>query len=85
MLPVKSMSTGSFRSQVNIVCQNPKYTHYLKEKGKHTTKQGKYHTTDHQRYQCKHCKTYFMETKGTPLYRKHLTKQQITNICKHLV
>jgi hypothetical protein len=26
-----------------------------------------------------------METKGTPLYRKHLTKQQITNICKHLV
>jgi hypothetical protein len=26
-----------------------------------------------------------METKGTPLYRKHLTEQQITNICKHLV
>ena len=26
-----------------------------------------------------------MQTKGTPLYRKHLTEQQITNICKHLV
>ncbi|MDR2203950.1 MAG: hypothetical protein LBE76_06610 [Nitrososphaerota archaeon] len=26
-----------------------------------------------------------METKGTPLYRKHLTEQQITTICKHLV
>ncbi|MDR2203903.1 MAG: hypothetical protein LBE76_06370 [Nitrososphaerota archaeon] len=32
-----------------------------------------------------HCKTYFMETKGTPLYKKHLTEQQIINICKHLV
>ncbi|MDR1992153.1 MAG: hypothetical protein LBQ98_01425 [Nitrososphaerota archaeon] len=32
-----------------------------------------------------HCHTYFMETKGTPLYRKHLTEQQITTICKHLV
>jgi hypothetical protein len=26
-----------------------------------------------------------METKGTPLYHKHLTKSEITNICKHLV
>jgi len=26
-----------------------------------------------------------MQTKGTPLYKKHLTQQQITNICKHLV
>ncbi len=26
-----------------------------------------------------------METKGTPLYRKHLTEPEILNICKHLV
>jgi ClpP class serine protease len=26
-----------------------------------------------------------METKGTPLYRKHLSEQEIINICKHLV
>jgi len=26
-----------------------------------------------------------METKGTPLYRKHLSKPEIINICKHLV
>ena len=26
-----------------------------------------------------------METKGTPLYRKHLSKSEIINICKHLV
>jgi transposase-like protein len=72
-------------NHATLVCQNPKCTHYLKEKDKHIIKQGKYHTTNHQRYQCKHCHTFFMETKGTPLYRKHLTEQQITNICKHLV
>ena len=26
-----------------------------------------------------------METKGTPLYRKHLSEDEILNICKHLV
>ena len=26
-----------------------------------------------------------METKGTPLYRKHLSETEIINICKHLV
>ena len=26
-----------------------------------------------------------METKGTPLYRKHLSESEIINICKHLV
>ena len=26
-----------------------------------------------------------METKGTPLYRKHLSESEIVNICKHLV
>jgi ClpP class serine protease len=26
-----------------------------------------------------------METKGTPLFRKHLSEPEIINICKHLV
>ena len=26
-----------------------------------------------------------METKGTPLYRKRLSEDEISNICKHLV
>jgi len=79
------MPRGRHRSQNNVVCQNPKCIRYLKQKDKHITKAGKYKTTNHQRYHCHHCNTYFMETKGTPLYRKHLTEQQITNICKHLV
>jgi len=82
---VKNVLKEKPKNQNDVVCQNPKCTHHLKKQDKHIVKQGKYHTTGHQRYQCLHCKTYFMETKGTPLYRKHLTEQQIVNICKHLV
>jgi transposase-like protein len=78
------MTKGRHRSKVEVVCQNPKCTHYLKETDKGIIKKGKYRT-GHQRYLCLHCNTFFMETKGTPLYRKHLTEQQITEICKHLV
>jgi len=72
------------RGEIDVVCQNPRCRYYLKEKGKDIIKSGKYRT-GHQRYYCKHCKTYFMETKGTPLYRKRLSEEEIINICKHLV
>ncbi|HUW66611.1 MAG TPA: hypothetical protein VMW20_01025 [Candidatus Nanoarchaeia archaeon] len=72
------------RGEINVVCQNEKCRFHLKEEGKDIVKRGKYRT-GHQRYFCHHCKTFFMETKGTPLYRKHLSKSEIINICKHLV
>jgi len=72
------------RGEIKVVCQNSRCRYYLKEKGKDIIKSGKYRT-GHQRYYCKHCKTYFMETKGTPLYRKRLSEDEIINICKHLV
>ena len=72
------------RGEIDVVCQNPRCRYYLKEKGKDIIKSGKYRT-GHQRYYCKHCKTYFMETKVTPLYRKRLSEEEIINICKHLV
>ena len=72
------------RSKVDVVCQNLRCRFYLKEEGKDIIKSGKY-VTGHQRYYCYHCDTYFMETKGTPLYRKHLSEPEIINICKHLV
>ncbi len=72
------------RSKIDVVCQNPRCQYYRKEKGKDIIKSGKY-STGHQRYYCLHCNTYFMETKGTPLYRKHLSEDQIKEICKHLV
>jgi transposase-like protein len=72
------------RGKINVVCQNEKCRFYLKEEGKDIIKRGKY-STGHQRYYCHHCKTLFMETKGTLLYHKHLSKSEIINICKHLV
>ena len=72
------------RGNIKVVCQNNGCRYYLKEDGKDIIKSGTYHT-GHQRYFCKHCKTYFMETKGTPLYRKRLSEDEIVNICKHLV
>lgn len=47
-------------------------------------KRGK-NTAGHQRYFCNHCETWFVETMNTPLYRKHLSKDEIIQICKHLV
>lgn len=75
---------GRPRGKIKVICQNNRCRYYLKEDGKDIIKSGKYHT-GHQRYFCKHCKTYFMETKGTPLYRKRLSEDEIINICKHLV
>lgn len=72
------------RGEINVVCQNEKCCFYLKEEGKDIVKRGKYRT-GHQRYFCNHCETFFMETKGTPLYHKHLSKSEIIDICKHLV
>lgn len=72
------------RGKIESVCQNPRCRYYHRENGKDIIKSGRY-STGHQRYYCKHCKTYFMETKGTPLYRKHLSEDEIINICKHLV
>jgi len=72
------------RGEIDVVCQNEKCRYYLKEEGKDIVKRGKY-PTGHQRYFCHYCKTFFMETKGTPLYHKHLSKSEIIDICKHLV
>jgi transposase-like protein len=65
-------------------CQNNQCTHYQKQQDKNTIKHGK-NRANHQVYKCLHCNKYFTETKNTPLYKKHLTEQQITTICKHLV
>ncbi|MDR1993560.1 MAG: hypothetical protein LBQ98_08745, partial [Nitrososphaerota archaeon] len=51
---------------------------------KNIIKHGK-NRAGHQVYKCLHCNKYFTQTKNTPLYRKHLTQQQIITICKHLV
>jgi len=59
-----------------VVCPNPECVYYLKAEGKAVIKRGKY-KTGHQRYYCKHCGKFFMDTIGTSVYRKHLSKDEI--------
>jgi transposase-like protein len=59
-----------------IVCPNPECEYYLKVEGKAIIKRGKY-KTGHQRYYCKHCGKFFMDTIGTAVYRKHLSGDEI--------
>lgn len=72
------------RSHTKAVCQNEKCSYYRKEKGKDVIKRAK-NTAGHQRYYCLHCNTYFVETKGTPLYNKKLSEREIKKICLELV
>jgi len=72
------------RSKIKEVCQNKGCSHYRIEKGKDIIKKGK-NTAGHQRYYCNHCNSYFVETKGTPLYQKKMSERKIKRICKELV
>lgn len=72
------------RGLIEVTCPNPRCKYYHKEKGKDIIKKGK-NSAGHQRYFCYRCNTYFVETSETPLYHKHLSEDEIINICKHLV
>lgn len=72
------------RSKIDITCQNPACSYFLKEEGKDIVKRGK-NRAGHQQYYCNHCQTWFVETANTPLYHKHLSEKEIETICKHLV
>ena len=72
------------RSQIRVVCQNGKCDYFRKERGKNIIKRAK-NSAGHQRYFCLHCKKYFVETKGTPLYNKKLSEREIKKICAEIV
>ncbi len=72
------------RTQNNAVCPNPDCKYYLNAEGKDIRKQGK-NSAGHQRFQCMHCKTFFVETSNTPMYRRHISEEQLTLIGKLLV
>ena len=72
------------RKNNKAVCQNEKCDFFRKEKGKDITKQGKNYA-GHQRFLCKHCNVVFVETKGTPFYKRKLKERKIKEICKEIV
>lgn len=67
------MSVGDLQE---IMCPNPECEYYLRADGKAIIRRGKY-KTGHQRYNCKHCGRFFMDTVGTAIYRKHLSRDEI--------
>jgi len=72
------------RSKINAVCENNECSHYHKKFNKDIIKIGK-SKQKVQRFFCNHCKTSFVETKGTPLYNRKLSKDKIILLCKELV
>lgn len=72
------------RGRIEVTCPNPDCSHFGREKGKDIVKKGK-NRVGHQQYYCFHCKSFFVETKGTPLYHKHLSEKEVIKICRLLV
>lgn len=72
------------RSNHKAVCQNKECIYFSKENGKDIIKKGK-NRAGHKQYYCLHCKSYFVETKGTPLYQRKLSEKKIKQLCKELV
>lgn len=72
------------RGENTATCQNSRCRYYQKENKKDIIKRGK-NRAGHQQYRCLHCNKTFVETANTPLYYKHLSEKEITNICKLLV
>lgn len=72
------------RSRINVICQNKNCSHYHKEKGKDIIKRGK-NSAGHKQFFCFNCNQYFVETKGTPLYKRKLKERKIKEICREIV
>ena len=72
------------RSNIKTVCQNERCSYFRKEEGKDIIKKGKNYAK-HQRFLCQHCTVVFVDTKGTPLYRRKLSEKKIKNLCEELV
>ena len=71
------------RSETSITCQNPDCIFYLTFEGGHIMKNGR-NSAGNQTFFCKHCGKYFSETKNTPLYRSHLSLDEIKLIFRLL-
>lgn len=68
----------------NAVCPNSDCKYHLKVKYKNIRKQGK-NSAGHQRYQCMHCKKYFVETSNTPMYHRHISEEELIHIGRLLI
>lgn len=69
--------------KLDVVCPNASCDCFGKKGAKNIIRFGK-QKNNVQRYRCTLCKITFGRTRGTPFFRKHLTKTEIAAICKML-
>lgn len=72
------------RRKLDVLCQNPKCRCYNKKGLKNIVRNGK-RANGTQNYLCRECGKAFVRTKGTIFYNKRLNKQDVAEICRHLV
>lgn len=71
------------RTETTIPCQNPDCKFYLTLEGRDIRKNGR-NSAGNQTFLCKHCGKFFTETKNTPLYRSHISLDEIKLIFRLL-
>jgi IS1 family transposase/transposase-like protein len=66
---------------IKMTCQNPDCEYFMTESGKKIRRNG-HNSAGTQQYHCRHCNTYFVETRNTPLYCSRLTRSQVELLAK---
>src|SRR3989338_7435920 len=72
------------RRKLDVVCQNQKCKCYNKISLKNIVRNGKKQNRT-QNYKCMECNQQFVRTKGTIFYHKKLKRNDVANICRHIV
>ena len=69
--------------KLDVACPNESCSQHNKVGLRNIVRTGK-QPNGTQKYRCKDCLKNFVRTSNTPFFRKHLKKNQIITICKHL-
>jgi len=72
------------RRKLDVFCQNPKCNCFNQKGLKNIVRNGK-KANGTQNYLCRECGVSFVRTKGTIFYHKKLSKEDLAEICRHLV
>lgn len=72
------------RRKLDVVCLNQNCKCYNKKDLKNIVKNG-YKQNGTPNYKCIVCNKQFVRTKGTIFYHKKLNKNDVANICRHIV
>ena len=72
------------RRKLDVCCQNPKCVCFNKYGLKNIIRSGKKQNGT-QNYKCTECNVQFVRTKGTLFYHKKLKKEEVIEVCRHLV